>query len=92
MSAAMKTWPYQNLNYVFISPLCWLSWPSFFFERLKKKYQLALIDNQRTLKESEKRHREAFEQLDDEMNEHRRTEEKTSQERGTLSRDGRTYQ
>ena len=49
---------------------------SFFFERLKKKYQLALIDNQRTLKESEKRHREAFEQLDDEMNEHRRTEEK----------------
>ncbi|MCK5205615.1 MAG: PAS domain-containing protein, partial [Desulfobacterales bacterium] len=49
---------------------------SFFFERLKKKYQLALIDNQRTLKESENRYREAFEQLNDEMNERRRAEEK----------------
>ena len=48
---------------------------SFFFERLKKKYQLELIDNQRTLKESENRYREAFEQLDDEMKERRRVEE-----------------
>jgi len=49
---------------------------SFFFERLKKKYQLELMDNQRTLKESENRYREAFEQLEDEMNERRRAEEK----------------
>jgi len=49
---------------------------SFFFERLKKKYQLELIDNQRTLKESENRYREAFEQLNDEVSERRRTEEK----------------
>jgi len=48
---------------------------SFFFERLKKGYQLELINNQQTLKESENRDREAFEQLDDEMKERRRAEE-----------------
>jgi len=47
---------------------------SFFFERLKKKYQLELIDNQRTLAASENRYREAFEQLNDEMKERRRVE------------------
>jgi PAS domain S-box-containing protein len=49
---------------------------SFFFERLRKKYQLELIDNQRTLKESENRYREAFQQLDDEVSERRRAEDK----------------
>jgi two-component system cell cycle sensor histidine kinase/response regulator CckA len=49
---------------------------SFFFERLKKKYQLELIENQRTLKESENRYREAFKQIEDEVNERRKTEEK----------------
>ena len=49
---------------------------SFFFERLKNKYQLELIDNQRTLKESENRYREAFEQLEDEVSERRSAEEK----------------
>ena len=48
---------------------------SFFFERLKKKYQLELIDNQRILKESENRYREAYEQLNEEMKERRRAEE-----------------
>jgi len=48
---------------------------SFFFERLKKKYQLELIDNQRTLKESENRYREAFEQRNDGMKERRRIED-----------------
>ena len=47
---------------------------SFFFERLKKKYQLELINNQQTLKESENRYREAFEQLHDEMNERKQAE------------------
>jgi two-component system cell cycle sensor histidine kinase/response regulator CckA len=47
---------------------------SFFFERLKKKYQLELINNQQTLKESENRYREAFEQLHDEINERKQTE------------------
>ena len=40
---------------------------SFFFERLKKKYQLELIKHQRTVKESENRYRQAFEQLNAEM-------------------------
>lgn len=48
---------------------------SFFLERLKKGYQLELIKNQQTLKESENRYRQAFEQLDDEMKERRRAEE-----------------
>jgi PAS domain S-box-containing protein len=56
---------------------------SFFFERLKKRYQLELIKNQQTLKESENRYREAFEQLNDEMKERRRAEDalKESEER-----------
>jgi PAS domain S-box-containing protein len=48
---------------------------SYFFERLKKNYQQELIDNQRTLKESEVRYRKAYEQLDNEMNERRRAED-----------------
>ena len=52
---------------------------SFFFERLKKGYQLELIKNQQTLQESENRYREAFEQLEDEMNERRRAEENLRQ-------------
>ena len=48
---------------------------SFFFERLKKKYQLQLIENQQTLKESENRYRQAFEQLNDEMKQRRKAEE-----------------
>jgi PAS domain S-box-containing protein len=48
---------------------------SFFFERLKKGYQLELINNQQTLKESENRYREAYEQLDDEIKERRHAEE-----------------
>ena len=48
---------------------------SFFFERLKKGYQLESMNNQQTLKESENRYREAFEQLDDEMKERQRAEE-----------------
>jgi two-component system cell cycle sensor histidine kinase/response regulator CckA len=48
---------------------------SFFFERLKKGYQLELIKNQQTLKESENRYREVFEQLNDEMKERQRAEE-----------------
>jgi len=48
---------------------------SFFFERLKKKYQLQLIENQRSLKESENRYREAFDRLNDEMKQRRIAEE-----------------
>ncbi len=44
---------------------------SFFFERLKKKYQLQLLENQRNLKESEFRYREAFDRLNDEMEQRR---------------------
>jgi PAS domain S-box-containing protein len=38
---------------------------SFFFERLRKGYQQELIQNQQTLKESENRYHEAYEQIDD---------------------------
>ena len=47
----------------------------FFFERLKKGYQLELISNQSTLKESESRYRQAYEQLSDAMQERRQAEE-----------------
>ena len=48
---------------------------SFFFERLKGRYQQELINNQTTLKESENRYRQAYEQLSDVMQEHRKIEE-----------------
>jgi len=47
---------------------------SFFFERLKKRYQSELIENQRTLQASENRYRNAYEQLEKEVRERRRTE------------------
>ena len=49
---------------------------SFFFERLRKKYQLELIHNQQTLKESENRYRQAFERLEEEVSERRKAEDK----------------
>ena len=52
---------------------------SFFFERLKKKYQLQLIENQRTLRESENRYRKAFEQLNNEIKERQRAEKEFHQ-------------
>ncbi len=56
---------------------------SFFFERLKKRYQMELIENQGTLKESEKRSREALIRLKEEIKERRRAEEagRASEER-----------
>jgi PAS domain S-box-containing protein len=47
---------------------------SFFFERLKKRYQTELIENQQTLKESENKYRVAYEQLNREMKERQRAE------------------
>ncbi len=47
---------------------------SFFFERLKKRYQTELIDNQQTLKESENKYRVAYGQLNREMKERQRAE------------------
>jgi len=48
---------------------------SFFFERLKRKYRLALINNQQILRESERRYRKAYEQLDTEMKERHRAQD-----------------
>jgi two-component system cell cycle sensor histidine kinase/response regulator CckA len=47
---------------------------SFFFERLKRKYQTELIENQQTLKDSENKYRIAYEQLNREMKERQRAE------------------
>ena len=48
---------------------------SFFFERLKSKYQMELIENQLTLKESENKYRIAYEQLNLAMKERQRAED-----------------
>jgi PAS domain S-box-containing protein len=48
---------------------------TFFFERLKRKYQLELIENQRTLKDSENNYRIAYEQLNLAMKERQRAED-----------------
>ncbi|MEJ2286913.1 MAG: PAS domain S-box protein, partial [Desulfobacterales bacterium] len=48
---------------------------TFFFERLKRKYQLELIENQQTLKESENNYRIAYDQLNLAMKERQRAED-----------------
>jgi PAS domain S-box-containing protein len=48
---------------------------TFFFERLKRKYQLELIENQRTLKASENNYRIAYEQLNLVVKERQRAED-----------------
>ncbi len=48
---------------------------TFFFERLKRKYQLELIENQQTLKASENNYRIAYEQLNLAMKERQRAED-----------------
>ena len=52
---------------------------AFFFERLNKKYQLQLIDQQKSLQESENRYRQAFEQLTQEINGRRQAEKEFNQ-------------
>ncbi len=47
---------------------------SYLFERLRRKYQWDLIENQKTLKESEDRYREAYKNLKDEMKERKHAE------------------
>ena len=60
--------PMQGLKFRFYIVLPLLIIATFFFERLKKNYQLQLIENQVSLKESENRYRLAFEQLKQEIN------------------------
>jgi PAS domain S-box-containing protein len=47
---------------------------SYLFERLRRKYQWDLIDNQKVLKESENRYKEAYENLKNEMKERKKAE------------------
>ena len=48
---------------------------TFFFERLKRKYQMGLIENQQTLKASENNYRIAYDQLNLAMKERQRAED-----------------
>jgi len=47
---------------------------SFFFERLKRRYQLELIANQEVLKRSQTRYRQAYEKVNEEMEQRKRIE------------------
>ena len=60
--------PAQGLKIRFFIAFLLVIVVSFFFELLKKKYQLRLIDQQQSLKESENRYREAYQQLNQEKN------------------------
>ena len=62
-----------KIRFYLVLPLMIIA--TFFFERLKKKYQLQLIENQASLKKSENRYRKAFEQLKDETKERQRAEQ-----------------
>ena len=58
----------QGIRFRFFIVLPLMAIATFFFERLKKKYQLKLIDHQQSLQESENRYRRAYEQLNEEIN------------------------
>lgn len=66
--------PFQGLKIGFYIAFLMVIVAAFFFERLKKKYQPQLIENQKSLKESENRYRKAFEQLNDEIEGRRQVE------------------
>jgi PAS domain S-box-containing protein len=55
-----------KIRFYLVLPLMIIA--TFFFERLKKNYQLQLINHQQSLQESENRYRQAFEQLKEEIN------------------------
>ena len=58
--------PAQGLKIRFFIAFLLVIVASYFFERLKKRYQLQLIDHQKSLQKSENRYRQAFEQLNQE--------------------------
>jgi PAS domain S-box-containing protein len=72
--AANKHVVLDELNLRFYVSFLLVIIASFFFERIKKKYQMELIDNQRTLKESENKYRVAYDELNREMKERQRVE------------------
>ena len=77
--AANKHVVLDELNFRFYLSFLLVIIASFFFERIKRKYQMELIDNQRTLKESEQKYRVAYEQLNREMKERQRVEDALSE-------------
>ncbi|MDX1707279.1 MAG: PAS domain S-box protein, partial [Desulfobacterales bacterium] len=60
--------PAQGLKIRFFIAFLLVIAAAYFFERLRKTYQLKLIENQQSLQESEHRYREAFEKLNQEIN------------------------
>ncbi len=60
--------PAQGLKARFFMAFLLVIVAAYFFERLKRRYQLEVIENQQSLQESEHRYREAFEQLNQEIN------------------------
>ena len=73
--AANKHVVLDELNFRFYVSFLLVILASYFFERIKNKYQMELISNQRTLKESEHKYRVAYEQLNREMKERQRVED-----------------
>ena len=67
--AANKHVVLDELNFRFYMSFLLVILASFFFERIKRKYQKDLIENQQTLVESEKRSREALDRLKEEVKE-----------------------
>ena len=77
--SAPEDLPAQGLKIRFFIALLMVIVASYFFERLKKKYQLQLTDQQQSLQESEKRYRQAYEQLNQEINGRQRAEKEFHQ-------------
>ncbi len=82
LNSSPETLPAQGLKIRFFMAYLLVIVASFFFERLKRKYQLQLVENQQSLKESENRYRKAFEQLNQEINGRQRAEQEFQQIEG----------
>jgi PAS domain S-box-containing protein len=71
--------PTQGIKIRFYLVLPLMIIATFFFERLKKKYQLQLINHQQSSQEPEYRYRQAFEQLKEEINSRQQAEKEFHQ-------------
>jgi len=74
LNPTLENLPFQGLKIGFYIAFPMVIVAAFFFARLKKKYQLQLIENQQSLKESENLYRRAFKQLNDQSKERQRAE------------------
>lgn len=81
----------DELNFRFYISFLLVILASFFFERIKRKYQKDLIENQQTLIASEKRSRDALDRLKEEVKERQNAEKALRESEERFRENGGTH-